>query len=93
VPLLLGGLIFSVMLIWQKGTAAVLELADDSVRVATFNGQTVLPLSRAEQGELHGHRHHLPGITNSKSERYAEIGADRLRKRLQALCGSFALDR
>jgi KUP system potassium uptake protein len=29
VPLLLGGLIFSVKLIWQKGTAAVLELADD----------------------------------------------------------------
>src|SRR6516225_7111815 len=29
VPLLLGGLIFSMMLIWQKGTAAVLELADD----------------------------------------------------------------
>ena len=29
VPLLLGGLIFCVMLVWQKGTAAVQELADE----------------------------------------------------------------
>jgi KUP system potassium uptake protein len=29
VPLLLGGLIFCVMLAWQKGTAAVQELADE----------------------------------------------------------------
>jgi KUP system potassium uptake protein len=29
VPLLLGGLIFSVMLVWRRGTAAVQELADE----------------------------------------------------------------
>jgi KUP system potassium uptake protein len=29
VPLLLGGLIFGVMLVWQKGTSAVQELADE----------------------------------------------------------------
>jgi hypothetical protein len=31
------------------------------------------------------HRHHLPGINGSPSESYAEIGTDRLRKRLRTL--------
>jgi hypothetical protein len=34
-------------------------------------------------------RHHPPGIINSKSESYAEIGADRLCTRLRALCAFF----
>ena len=70
-----------------------------SVRVATFNCQTVLPLPRArrptvkpfEKCELHGHCHHLPGITNCQSARYAEIGSDRLRTRTASVVREFGL--
>ena len=37
------------------------------------------------------HRHHLPGITNFQSARYAEIGRDRLCTRLRTWCTSLQL--
>jgi KUP system potassium uptake protein len=51
VPLLLGGLIFSVMLIWQKGTAAVLELADDMQLPV---GELVAQLARGDVRRVPG---------------------------------------
>jgi hypothetical protein len=69
--------------------------------VAIFNCQTtVAALSSSppivkplEQGELHRHCHHPPGIKNFHSDSYAEIGTVRLCTRLRALCavGTFKL--
>jgi hypothetical protein len=39
------------------------------------------------------HRHHLPGIKNSPSRSYAEIGTDRLRTRPASVVREFALTR
>jgi hypothetical protein len=69
------------------------------VRVATFNCQTVLPLPRARRRTVKTvravrtprHRHHLPGITNFQSARYAEIGRDRLCTRLSSVVREFPL--
>jgi hypothetical protein len=63
--------------------------ADDPVQLAIFSCQPALPLSQARRRrQLHGHRHHPPGIRNFHSDSYAEIGTDSLRTRLRALCAS-----
>jgi hypothetical protein len=55
--------------------------AGRNVTALSIFAVTVKPF---DQRQLHEHRHHLPGIRNSKSESYAEIGTDRLRTGLRA---------
>ena len=51
----------------------------------------VEPLNRSSNKNS-THRHHLPGIRNSKSDSYAEIGTDSLRTRLRTWCTSLPSD-